>query len=67
MTRLREQLNVLRAEMDAGFIKYNNALDASSRTGARAEALGKSLEALVCICICIRMLVCICMYVYVYG
>ena len=46
-TRLREQLNLLRSEMDAGFIKYNNSLDATARTGARAEALGKSLEALV--------------------
>ena len=45
--RLREQLNLLRSEMDAGFIKYNNTLDATARTGARAEALGKSLEALV--------------------
>ena len=47
VTRLREQLNLLRSEVDAGFIKYNNSLDATARTGARAEALGKSLEALV--------------------
>ena len=45
--RLREQLNFLRAEMDAGFIKQNNTLDAAVRGSARAEALGKSLEALV--------------------
>ena len=47
MTRLREQLNMLRSEMDAGFIKYNNSLDATARSSARAEAHGKSLEALV--------------------
>jgi chromosome segregation ATPase len=47
MTRLREQLNLLRSEMDAGFIKYSNSLDATARSSARAEAHSKSLEALV--------------------
>ena len=45
--RLREQLNFLRAEMDAGFIKQNNTLDAAVRGSARADVPGFSFTPLL--------------------
>jgi len=40
-------MNVMRGEMDGGFIKLENAVDAQGRVCARSEAMVRSLEALV--------------------
>ena len=45
--RFREQLAVLRAEMDAGLLRCDSALDVQGRSVSRTEGLARQLETLV--------------------